>query len=181
MVDLEDLARRARRTAERSRVRMACRVGVPIAGLTLASVASGTSISTCACIAAALFVVAALLRWRDRIGVECVTAGLALGAVPAVVAVILQGCGLACREGPAVSVGEVMCLLAGALAGLGVTWRAISAAGARPRRWIATLLIALATAALGCVGLGTAALAATILVVVAAATLALIPMAARAA
>jgi hypothetical protein len=179
MVDLETLARRAERTAARSRVLMAARVGLPIAVLAFAAVAGGASIAACACVAVPLFVAGALLRWRNRIVVECVTAGLALGAVPARVALVLRCCGIECRGLPGVSVGEVLYLLATVLVGIGVTWRASHAPGARRQRWLATMLVASATAALGCVGMGVAALASTLLVVVAAASLALIPISVR--
>lgn len=184
MVDLEELARRAERTAARSRARMACRVCVPVAMIAIAPIASGGSLAACACIAVALFAVTAWLRWRDRIGGECVTTGLALGSVPVVAALLLRGCGVECRglsELAQLSGGEVACLIAGAVTGLGVTWRVTRSAESRPQRWIATMLIASATAALGCVGLGVAALGSTLLAVFAVASLALIPMAARAA
>lgn len=179
MVDLEALAGLAERTAERSRVRMACRVGVPIAMLAGSTIAAGASITACACIAVALFVLAATLRWRDRIGVECVTAGLALGAVPAIAALLLRGCGIECRGLAALASGDVLCLLAGALTGLGVTWQASCATNMRGRRWITMMLIASMTATLGCVGVGVAALESTLLAVFATASLAVIPTAVR--
>lgn len=179
MVDLEDLAGRAERTAEWSRVRMACRIGVPIAMLAGATIAAGASITACACIAAALFVLAATLRWRDRRGVECVTAGLALGAVPAMAALLLRGCGIECQGLTALAGGDALCLLAGALTGLGVAWQASCATEARWCRWGAMMLIASVTAALECVGLGVTALELTLLAVFATASLALIPMAVR--
>src|SRR5688572_10776048 len=79
MVDLEALAVRARRTAEWSRVRMACRIAPVVAPLALAPLIGGAALETCACLVAALFAVAVLLRWRSRLGVAAVRDGLLLG------------------------------------------------------------------------------------------------------
>jgi len=179
MVDLEALAQRAERTAARSRVRMACRIWAPIAVLALPPIIGGASVGACVCVTAALCIAAAVLRWRDRIGVESVTAGLALGAIPVGAALILRHCGIECGGLPALAAGPLTCSLAGALAGIGVTWRAWHATVARRQRWLTTMLIALATAALGCAGMGAAVIATTLLAIVVAAALALIPSAVR--
>ena len=154
MVDLDALASRAQRTAEWGRARMACRVIVVVAPLTLVPLVGGARLEVCACLGVTLFVAVALLRWRSQIGVEAVRDGLLFGGVPVVVALVLRGCGLECSPFGAFGKAELACVLGGAAAGLGVTWRARRAPATQAQRWRLTLLIASMTAALGCAGLG---------------------------
>jgi len=133
---------------------MACRVAVVVAPLALVPLVGGARAEVCACLAVALFVAAALLRWRNQTGVEAVRDGLLLGGVPLVAALFLRGCGVQCSSFGAFGEAELACVIAGAVAGLGVTLRAARAPAARGRRWLLTLVVASMTAALGCAGLG---------------------------
>ena len=154
MVDLETLATQARRTAEWSRVRMACRIALIVVALAVVPLVGGAALATCACLAVGLFAVAALLRWRSRVGVDSVRDGLLLGAVPLTAALLLRGCGIQCASLGSFGQAELACVIAGAVAGLGVTWRASQSPAPRGRRWVQTLVVASLTAALGCAGLG---------------------------
>lgn len=181
MVDLDALARRAQRTAEWSRARMACRIAVVVAALALVPFAGGAEPAVCACLGIALFVAAALLRWRHQVGVEAVRDGLLLGAVPLVAALFLRGCGVDCASFGTFGEAELACVVAGAVAGLGVTWRALQAPAPRGRRWLLTLLVASMTAALGCAGLGVGGVLAAVIALPLVAGVAWIPAALRAA
>lgn len=181
MVDLDVLARRAQRTAAWGRARMACRIARVVAPLALVPLVGGAPLTTCMCLAVALFAVAAVLRWRNRIGVEAVRDGLLLGAVPLVAALFLRGCGVECASFGSVGEAELACVVAGAIAGLGVTWRAIRSPTPRGRRWLLTLLVASMTAALGCAGLGVGGVLAAVIALPLVAGVAWIPAALRAA
>jgi hypothetical protein len=180
MVDLDALATRARRAAELGRARMACRIAAVVAPLTLVPLVGGASLATCACLAVALFVVASLLRWRDQVGVDATRDGLLLGAVPLVAALFLRGCGVECASLGAVGEAELGCIVAGAAAGLGVTWRALQSPAPRGRRWLLTLLVASMTAVLGCAGLGIGGVLAAVIALPLVASAAWIPAALRA-
>jgi hypothetical protein len=179
MVDLDALATRARKTAEWGRARMACRIAVVVAPLALVPWVGGAAPAVCACLAAALFAVAALLRWRHRIGVEAVRDGLLLGGIPLVAALFLRGCGVECAPTGAFAEAELACVIAGAVAGLGVTWRALHAPTRRARRWLLTLLVASMTAALGCAGLGIGGVLAAVIALPAVAGATWLPVALR--
>jgi hypothetical protein len=184
MVDLDALATRARRTAEWSRARMACRIALVVALLGLVPLLGGAAPATCACLTVVLFAGAAFLRWRDRVGVEAVRDGLALGAVPLVAALFLRGCGVECASLGAIGPAEVACIVAGAVAGLGVTWRTLRTPvprRRRRRRWLLTVLVASLTAALGCAGLGLGGVLAAVIALSLVAGVTWIPVALRAA
>lgn len=180
MVDVEALADRARGVAARSRVRMACRIGLLILPLACIPLASGARAGACACLALTLFAVAAYSRWRDRVGADAVTAGLWIGAVPLAVAVGLRACGIECAQLWAVTEAEVACFAAGAVAGIVASIVVARASQDRRRRWMITILVASLTAALGCVGLGVAGVLSTLVALVASATVVWIPVALRA-
>jgi hypothetical protein len=180
MVDIEALAHSARRVADRSRARMAIRVAWVIAPLACLSIASGAHTSACLCMGVVLLAVASLLRWRGRAGIEAVTAGLVLGAIPFAAALLLRTCGIECGKLGSITPAELTCFAAGAIAGAGVSLRVARASDDRRGRWLATLLVASLTAAVGCVGLGAAGVLATLAAVLASAMVVWIPIAARA-
>lgn len=180
MVDLAVLAERAQRVAERSRARMACRIAWVIVLLGLVPFAAGAPIEACACLGGALFAVAAYFRWRDRTGVDAVTAGLLLGTVPLLAALGLRACGLECARFGAMGEAELACFAAGAVAGVAASLVAARRSQPRRRAWLITLLVASLTAALGCVGLGAAGVISTLVALVASATVVWIPVALRA-
>lgn len=154
MVDLDALARRARRRAEWGRARMACRIAAAIAPLALASMVGGADPGVCACAAAVLFVTSALLRWRSQLGVESTRDGLLLGTLPLGAALLLGDCEVECSTASVLSAPMLACSLAGALVGIGVTLRAVQMRRHRALRWVSTLIVAAMTTALGCAGLG---------------------------
>lgn len=94
MVDLAQLARDARRTAEWSRLRMALRATAIVGAITAVAVAAGGAIGACLCLGVALLVGAVPLRWWSRAGVEAVHLGLVMGSVPLVAALFLPACGV---------------------------------------------------------------------------------------
>jgi hypothetical protein len=180
MVDVEALAARVKRVAERSRARMACRIALVVLPLACVPFAAGASAAACACLGTALFAVAAYCRWRDRAGVEAVTTGLLLGSVPVIAALGLRACGLECAQFGAMGEAELACFAAGAVAGIAASLVAARTAQPRRRAWLMTILVASLTAALGCVGLGAAGVLATLVALVASATVVWIPVALRA-
>jgi hypothetical protein len=179
MVDLEVLAARAQRTAERSRWRMGARIALVIAPLAALAMLAGGSLAACGCLGCALLALAIVLRWRGRLGAEIVRDGLVLGLVPAVAALWLRGCGFECAPIGAVGEVEVVCLAAGIITGGGVTLLAMRSGGARRRRWLLTLLVASMTASLGCAGLGVPGVIATLAALVVTALVVWIPAAIR--
>jgi len=181
MVDVEALAARARHVAARSRLRMACRVGLAIIPLACAPLASGANTGACACLALALFAVAVYCRWRDRTGLDAVTTGLLLGIVPLAAALVLRACGIQCAQLWALTEAEAVCLGAGATAGIAASLVVVRASQQRRRRWLITILVASLTAALGCAGLGAAGVLSALVALVAGATVVWIPVAVRAA
>jgi hypothetical protein len=178
MVDLEQLARRARAASEWGRARMAARVAVPIAPLALVPATTGADGTGCLVLAVVLFAAAAFLRWRDRLGVEVVRDGLLLGAVPVVAMFALHGGGYQCCAPGEITRADVACVLAGVVAGVGVTLSASRTrlGAGRGRRWLLTLVVAALTTSLGCLGLGMGGLVATLATVAVCSTVAWLPV-----
>ena len=180
MVDVEALAERARHVAARSRLRMACRIGLVILPLACIPLASGAHAGACACLGLGLFAVAAYCRWRDRAGADAVTTGLVLGVVPLVAALLLQACGIQCAQLWTLTEAETVCLGAGAIAGIAASLVVVRASEHRRRRWLITILVASLTAALGCAGVGVAGMLSALVALIAGATAVWIPLAVRA-
>jgi hypothetical protein len=180
MVDVEALAERARHVAARSRLRMACRIGLVILPLACVPLVSGAHAGACACLGLALFAVAAYGRWRDRTGVDAVTTGLVIGVVPLVAALALRACGIQCAQLWALTEAEAICLGACAIAGVAASLVVVRASQHRRRRWLITILVASLTAALGCAGLGVAGVLSALVALIAGATVVWIPIAVRA-
>jgi len=179
MIDLDKLAEQARCASEWGRARMAMRVGVVVAALTLVSVASGPAPAVCAVGGLVLFATAVALRWWNQIGVEAVHIGVSLGVIPLAAGIVLQQMGVECGSLEDFSQAELVCVLAGAIAGAGVTvWTARGQID-RVRRCPPAVLVASLTAMLGCVGLGAAGMLATLATLVTASAVAWIPLAAR--
>jgi hypothetical protein len=175
MVNLDELERRARRTAERGRARMAARVGLvvlPLAGLSLLG---GAALTTCCGMAALLFLMTAALRFWHREGVMAVEMGLAMGSVPLLATVALQGCGVACFSCAQLTAAEWACITAGVVGGMGLAARATHA-GHSPRLWGLALLVAASTAAMGCLPLGLGGLLVTVGALVASSAAAWVPL-----
>ncbi len=179
MVDLDRLAVQARRASEWGRARMALRVSAVVAALTLVSLASGTAPGACASGGLALFAATVALRFWHQSGVEAVRIGLPLGAIPLAAGIVLQRMGVKCGSLGEFSQPELLCVLAGAIAGASVTVWAARGPIDRLRRWPPALLVASLTAMLGCLGLGVSAMLATLATLVMSSAVAWIPLAAR--
>lgn len=155
MLTRDQLRTGAERAYERGRFCAAARVGwylVPIA--TLCALQTGACLG-CAGSGALLLGMALYLRWRDRRGMSAVSAGLAAGAVPLVVGLLLRRLAPACADAPLVSLCTAVCLAVGVPSGL---WLGVRAARARLGTADALTATGVATLAssLGCVGLGVA-------------------------
>jgi hypothetical protein len=158
MVDLDRLERQARQAAEWGRFRMAARVGLVVLPMACASIWLGGPVWTCAALGLALFGVAFGLRWWHQEGVDAVRRGLWLGLLPLVATACLGACGVDASFGPA---GDVVCLVAGVAAGVGVTLRS-GLQRATSGGWALATGVASLTAALGCAGLGVGGLLVTV-------------------
>ncbi len=180
MVNVDALAEQARRVAERGRARMALRVALIVLPLACVPIAAGADVTACACLGVALLAAAVLFRWIDRGGRDAVTTGLALGAIPLLAAVGLRACGLECAQLWSVGEAEVACFAAGAVAGVAASLLVARTSKERRRRWLITLAVASLTAALGCIGLGTAGVVSTLVAMIASASIVWIPVTLRA-
>lgn len=166
MVDLEQLAVTAHRVATWSRARMAVRIAVPIAAVAIGLIATGGDAWGCTFLAIVLFAVSAALRWWRREGVRAVWLGLAMGVVPLITSFLLPPCGAQCISlGGRVDV-DVVCVAAGAAAGIGLAVLSDRARHAW-RPWMLSSLVAALTAALGCMSLGATSLLATMVPLIA--------------
>jgi hypothetical protein len=142
MVDLQVVAKRARRAAEWGRLRVASRITVAVVPLVLLAMMIGKGAAAVTAIGAVLVLACIGLGWQHADGGRAARAGLALGAIPMVAALVTCSCGFGC-------------LVAGLIAGGGSAWYAMRLAP--PRRlatWAQIGLVASLTTALGCVGLG---------------------------
>lgn len=178
MVDLEHLAIAARRVAERSRARMALRITLPVAALTAAPLTQGGPVGPCLLVALGLLALVVYLRWRSREGVRAAWLGLTMGAIPVLALLVAPVCSAWCVSVGGMTEGELLCLLAGALAGAGVS---AVAGRQRWRGWSMALVVASLTSMLACVPLGVASLAVTMGPLLAAALVVRLPLALRAA
>lgn len=179
MVDLDRLANKARDAAESSRIRMACRTVVAVTSFCAIAIAAGGSVVPCLCLAFALFAGTALLRWWHREGVEAVRLGLVMGAVPMLAGVVLPGCGVNCAPPGQFGEAELICVLAGIVAGAGLAVFAERKRG-QWRVWFLATLVAGLTASLGCTTLGVTGLAATLLAMTVSSVAVRIPLLLRA-
>ncbi len=150
MVDLDLLARRARRVSEVARLRVATRMAPAALVFTIAGAVIAGALTPRVVIASAvLMALVVVLRWRSRTAGNGATAGLIAGAAPiATVFVVRALCGPD-------SIGEcgVYCSAIGFAAGAIVT--ALHAKSLRSNSgWLAAAVTAVAAIAVGCAGLG---------------------------
>jgi hypothetical protein len=180
MVDLEQLAGRARRAAEWGRLRAASRIGFAVVPLVLVALLVGVSAPAVLAIGSVLLALCIALGWMNANGGRAARSGLALGAIPmaaALVTVTIEGWQEPNRGLTLCGLG---CLVAGLVAGGGSAWYAMRTAA--PRRlaiWGQIGLVASLTTALGCVGLGLGSALAVIAAMAAGSALAWIPARAR--
>jgi hypothetical protein len=155
MVDLEALARRARRAAEWGRLRSASRVGLAVVPLALLAALVSRAPAVTAGVGLALLGATVALGWRSAEGARAARAGLALGAIPMAAGLFTIAVEGWCDPHRAVTVCGLGCLLAGVVAGGASAWYAARTRSPRRlRAWSAIGLVASLTAALGCMGLG---------------------------
>ncbi len=102
-----------------------------------------------------------------------------MGIIPPVATVLLRACGVDCAPLSRLGEGEIACILAGALAGAGVTLRASAEEHGSFRSWALATGVAAATAALGCGALGAGGVLVTVSALVAASGLAMVPLRTR--
>ena len=155
MVDLEALARRARRASEWGRLRSASGVAVAVVPFTLLSLAVSSNQAAVVGIALALLSVSVGLGWLNAEGARAARAGLKLGAIPMAVGLFTIAVEGWCDPDRAVTVCGIGCLVAGVFAGGASAWYAVRTQSPRRLRiWSQIGLVASLTTALGCVGLG---------------------------
>jgi hypothetical protein len=178
MVDLELLARRARRAAEWGRLRAASRIALGVVPLVLIAllVGAGEGAPAVVAIGAVLLALCIGLGWANASGGRAARSGLVLGAIPmtaALFAVSIEGCP---RPSHGLTMCGAGCLVAGLVAGGGSAWWAMRAASPRPlAAWGQVGLVASLTTALGCIGLGAGGALGVIASVAAGSALAWIP------
>ena len=150
MIDLSRLNHRVLRSYEIGRFGMAARILFVLLPLTALCLSLSHRRVVCAAVAAALTLAAIGLRWRDRAGVEQVRLGLLTGLFPLTVALVvgrleaLTGRGLWCT-----AICVVFALIGGLWVGTRVAERREPLSA-----WLTVVVIACATASLGCLNLG---------------------------
>lgn len=149
----EMLTLRGLRAYELGRVWKASRVALVVVPMAALCLVESRGSAVCAWLALVLLAVATWLRWRDREGMEAVTAGLVAGVLPLVLGVVLARFDVHCGF----TGGDTYCTagsaLVGTLSGLG-----IPSPKARWRRRLGSVIsaggVAGLAATLGCVRLG---------------------------
>jgi hypothetical protein len=157
MVDLEQLARRARWAGEAGRVRAAIRGAAAVIPLAVIAAAAGGSVKACLCLGLLLFTAAVALRWWHGDGARAASLGLWFGLLPLGASLLTVRLGGSLGGPGAFDPCGPLCLAAGLAAGAGAAYYAMRAGG-RPLlvRWAAAGFIASLTAALGCAPMGLA-------------------------
>lgn len=175
MTDLEALATRARRASELGRLRAALRIGWLPVLLGACSLSSGGELASCVAVTSLLLLTVVALRWWRRSAALAARHGLAMGLVP--LAAGLLACAAGARAGCAPGSIEAswLCVIAGAVAGAGVTLLAARRQGALAP-WLAATTVASLTGALGCLALGLGGLLAMLAALGATALLTWLPL-----
>jgi hypothetical protein len=181
MVDVEALAKGARRAAEWGRLRSASRVALFVVPFTLLAILVSPNRAAVVGIGLALLTVTIALGWWSAEGSRAARSGLKLGAIPMAASLMTVAIEGWCDPNRAVTLCGFGCLLAGLIAGGGSAWYAVRNAPARRLpSWFQIGLVASLTAALGCVGLGLGSAFAVLAAVAAGAAAAWVPARARA-
>lgn len=161
MVNREQLKREGLRAYEAGRFRMASRATWLLAPTVLiCAIGTGRS-EACACVGVVLLAASVLLRWRDRRGVDSVRYGLAAGALPLAIGVLVTCVAPDCANAPLFSLCTATCLGLGLPSGIWLG-RRLARREASGATWVAATGIATLAASLGCMGLGVAGLTGTI-------------------
>jgi hypothetical protein len=158
MVTRDQLRASGLRAYERGRLRTAIRVAWLLVPVTLLCALATEAGEQCLCLGALLLGAALYLRWRDRQGVNAVSAGLIAGSLPLVAGLALAHLSPASTNAPLWSTYTAICLVVGIPSGM---WLGIWASrgkfgviGALTATGVAAL-----AASLGCVELGIAGIA----------------------
>jgi hypothetical protein len=155
MVDLEALARRARRAAEWGRLRVASRICLLVVPIALLALLVGPGRGAIIGIGLALLGASVTLGWWSAEGARAARSGVTLGAIPMMAGLITVAVEGWCDPNRAVTLCGLGCLVAGFVAGGGSAWYAVRSGPARRiRAWGEIGLVASLTTALGCAGLG---------------------------
>jgi hypothetical protein len=180
MVDLEALARHARRAAEWGRLRTASRVAFVVVPLTLIATLVSPHPAAVAGIGVALLAVTVALGWTNAEGARAVRSGLKLGAVPMAVGLFTIAVEGWCDPDNAITLCGIGCLVAGVFAGGATAWYAVrTQSPSRLRVWAQIGIVASLTTAIGCVGLGMGSALAVLGAMAAGAAVAWVPARAR--
>jgi hypothetical protein len=181
MVDLDLLAKRARRASEWGRVRVGCRGGALALVLVVLSAVAGSPKVAVLGLGTLLVCASVALGWWNAEGARAVRSGLVLGAVPMIAGLVTLAVEGWCDPEHAMTACGAGCLLAGLVAGGGSAWYATATAPRRRLRvWVQIGLVASLTTALGCVGLGTGSALAVLAAIAAGALIGWIPAWSRA-
>lgn len=181
MIDLDRLARQARRAGELGRVRAAVRGSAVVIPLAAGSAVVGRSVGACACLGALLFVASIALRWWRAEGGRAAHLGLSFGLLPLAASLFTVRFGGSLGRLGSFDPCGPLCLAAGLAAGVAAAYHAVRVGGqARLGRWASAAIIASLTAALGCVPMGIGSTLAIVLAVIVGTVVGLLPRPARA-
>lgn len=155
-----EISARAQRAYELGRLRFALKVLVYVVPIVpLAAWSNATPTAWNAAIGVALGGLTVGLLWRGEAHGRAVSTGLVSGAIPLLVPLIMQATGNCCIEGACSPLCLPLCTGAGIAAGIMVGMRAASERQAPGRFAISAIGVAALTGALGCTGMGLAAVA----------------------
>jgi hypothetical protein len=154
MGDREDLLQRARHAYEIGRWRMAARVLAIIVPVAILCIMLSERPVVSLGLAILLGVAVIVLRWRNRQGLRVANVGLTAGILPLTAGLLISQIGIA---SPVVCM--TLCVGSGLLAGL---WAGFALGGTRTGAtdWMTVSVVAVVTAFLGCIDLGTSMLVA---------------------
>jgi hypothetical protein len=176
MVDLEKLAKRARRAAEWGRLRSASRVVLGIVPFTLLALVVSPNRVAVVGISLALLAVTVGFGWLNAEGGRAARSGLKLGAIPMTLGLLTIAVEGWCDPNRTVTLCGIGCLLAGVFAGGTSAWYALRTQAPRRLLRLSQLgLVASLTTALGCVGLGFASELVVLVAMAAGAAVAWVP------
>lgn len=149
MVDLERLAKRARRAYELGRIRSAARIAAYVAPVGALCVLMSPRKGECLCLVFVLLAFVVGMRWRNRRDGGNAELGLIAGALP-------LGAGQLLALDPSICGGPACILgasLVAAVAGIWIAWRLRENAESLDA-YLAALGIAVLAASVGCTALG---------------------------
>ncbi|MBK9258218.1 MAG: hypothetical protein IPM54_00090 [Polyangiaceae bacterium] len=155
-----EIRARAQRVYELGRLRFALKVLVYVVPMVLlAAWSNATPTAWNVAIGVALGVLTVGLLWRGEAHGRAVSTGLVSGAIPLLVPLIMQATGHCCIAGACSTLCLPLCTGAGIAAGIMVGMRAASERQAPGRFALSAIGVAALTGALGCTGMGLAAVA----------------------